>query len=379
MTKPFFSILLPTKNRAHLVGYAIRSVLQQDFQDWELIVCDNDDDERATRQVVENLAADSRLIYVRTGNLNMIENWETALSKASGDNIVLLEDKMIFLPGALGTIREKIAQSASGVVVWKCNVIDDCGEKAILRVRKDTADLIQKSEAVLNHLTRDIFSNWTILPRGLCSTIPSRLIREIEEAEGRSFYEALSPDFTSALKVLLHTEAYVVAGASMTMITSEKVSNGRRNRDRKNADTSYMFGTRITPIPLDYVSLKNPRVVVNTVVNDFRKILARYPAQQSRFPIGHAQYVAMLARELTKASLDTGKLAWSVAEILELIKCEGKFLTNLAILVRVVIVHVAASMRARMLRPVRREVVIDDVDAFINKIIAAKTGPSGNP
>ncbi len=36
------SVIIPTYNRAHLVGRAIKSVLNQTFQDFELIVVDND-------------------------------------------------------------------------------------------------------------------------------------------------------------------------------------------------------------------------------------------------------------------------------------------------------------------------------------------------
>ena len=38
---PTVSVIIPTYNRAHLVGRAIRSVLNQTFQDFEIIVVDD--------------------------------------------------------------------------------------------------------------------------------------------------------------------------------------------------------------------------------------------------------------------------------------------------------------------------------------------------
>jgi len=41
LERPTVSVIIPTYNRAHLVGRAIRSVLNQTCQDFEIIVVDN--------------------------------------------------------------------------------------------------------------------------------------------------------------------------------------------------------------------------------------------------------------------------------------------------------------------------------------------------
>ncbi len=52
MTSPLFSIVIPTYNRSDLVQGAVRSVLGQTFDDFEVVVSDNcsQDD---TREVIE--------------------------------------------------------------------------------------------------------------------------------------------------------------------------------------------------------------------------------------------------------------------------------------------------------------------------------------
>ena len=44
MKSPFFSIIIPTKNRSFLVSKAIDSVLSQEFNDYELIILHLDRD-----------------------------------------------------------------------------------------------------------------------------------------------------------------------------------------------------------------------------------------------------------------------------------------------------------------------------------------------
>jgi glycosyltransferase involved in cell wall biosynthesis len=39
--KPFFSIIIPTYNRAQMIGSAIESMLQQTYLSWELVIVDD--------------------------------------------------------------------------------------------------------------------------------------------------------------------------------------------------------------------------------------------------------------------------------------------------------------------------------------------------
>ena len=63
MSEPLVSIVLPTYNRAHLLGHAIRSVLAQTHRNLELIVVD-DNSKDETPSVVRSFD-DARIRYVR--------------------------------------------------------------------------------------------------------------------------------------------------------------------------------------------------------------------------------------------------------------------------------------------------------------------------
>ena len=63
--QPAVSVIIPTFNRASFVRQAIESVLQQRFQDYELIVVDDGSTDE-TRSVVESLGP--RVLYVYQSN-----------------------------------------------------------------------------------------------------------------------------------------------------------------------------------------------------------------------------------------------------------------------------------------------------------------------
>jgi len=106
MISPLFSIVIPTYNRSDLVQGAVRSVLGQTFDDFEVVVSDNcsQDD---TREVIEAFQ-DPRVRYVRTPAHGVIgDSWEFARSQARGTLIMMLSDDDAMLPNALARFAEE--------------------------------------------------------------------------------------------------------------------------------------------------------------------------------------------------------------------------------------------------------------------------------
>src|SRR5215831_2182729 len=97
---PFFSIVIPTFNRSDLFPYAVRSILNQTFEDFEIIISDNcsvDDTPQVARQF-----KDPRFKYVRTPrHFTIADSWEFARSHAAGKLIFMLSDDDAMLPTAL--------------------------------------------------------------------------------------------------------------------------------------------------------------------------------------------------------------------------------------------------------------------------------------
>lgn len=115
---PLFSIVIPTRNRGHLLRHALRSALEQEFDDYEIVVVANDcrDD---TRDVVRALD-DGRVRYFETDHLlTMPENWEFAWTKAAGKYITYLPDDDALVPTALRALADGGLDGAPPVISWE--------------------------------------------------------------------------------------------------------------------------------------------------------------------------------------------------------------------------------------------------------------------
>ncbi len=87
------TVIIPTHNRAFILGRAIASVLKQDFSDWECLVVDDYSTDNTQSIVAEYSAKDSRVKYIKhTGERNLQAILNTGLHQAQGDYIARVDD-----------------------------------------------------------------------------------------------------------------------------------------------------------------------------------------------------------------------------------------------------------------------------------------------
>lgn len=100
---PFFSVVIPLYNRAHLIGETLRSVLAQSEQDFEIIVID-DGSKDDPEPVVLGLG-DPRIVFIRQPNGGGGAARNTGIDHARGRFIAFLDSDDRFLPHHLSAMR----------------------------------------------------------------------------------------------------------------------------------------------------------------------------------------------------------------------------------------------------------------------------------
>ena len=121
---PLFSVVIPTRNRGHLLRNTISSVLSQDCSEYEIIVSDNNSSDN-TKEVV-GFFDNSKLYYFNTGSfLKAHESWNYACSKAVGKYILILGDDDYLLPGTLTQVKEVIEKRSASLIGYRIVTYND--------------------------------------------------------------------------------------------------------------------------------------------------------------------------------------------------------------------------------------------------------------
>lgn len=94
---PLISCIIYTYNRARILPRAIKSVLNQTYKNFELIINDDCSTDN-TREVVELFDDPKIRYYCNSVNVGSSENKNIGIKKAKGDYIVILDDDNEFLP-----------------------------------------------------------------------------------------------------------------------------------------------------------------------------------------------------------------------------------------------------------------------------------------
>ena len=103
---PFISIIIPTFNRAIIIESTIKSVLNQNFKDWELIIVDDGSTDN-TKQVIGTFE-DPRIKYIYQENAERGAARNNGVKQSKGDYVFFLDSDDIIYPNHLELAFEEL-------------------------------------------------------------------------------------------------------------------------------------------------------------------------------------------------------------------------------------------------------------------------------
>ena len=125
-----YSITIPAY-KARFLDEAIRSIISQTYNIWELIIVDDNSPEDI-KSIYDIYNFDKRIHYYRNnqncGAVNVVDNWNICLSYCTGDYVICMGDDDRLLPCCLEEYN-KLIKAHPGLEVYhaKTQIIDESG------------------------------------------------------------------------------------------------------------------------------------------------------------------------------------------------------------------------------------------------------------
>jgi len=131
---PFFSIVIPTYNRAQLVRESIDSALAQSFSDFEIVIVDDgstDDTESIVKAISSN-----RILYYKKENSERGAARNFGIEKANGKYVVFMDSDDQMMTNHLETLHKHLAQKEEDFIATKYAIFTDHIKKTPNEVKR---------------------------------------------------------------------------------------------------------------------------------------------------------------------------------------------------------------------------------------------------
>lgn len=199
MQNPKISVCIPVFNGADFIKEAIDSVLQQDFNDYELLIIDNCSTDN-TVEVIKAIDNSKIKLIQNTENIGLIPNWNKALENAKGDYIKILPADDFIYPGCLKIQSEVLDADINEEISLVCgrrSIINDKGKVLFVRGFTNEKTTVNGTDAI----NKNILSGGNIIGEGGAIMFRKNIIKKTGVFNSTIFYVL---DLDLWYKILLH-------------------------------------------------------------------------------------------------------------------------------------------------------------------------------
>ncbi|MXV17392.1 glycosyltransferase family 2 protein [Hufsiella ginkgonis] len=261
-----FNIIIATRNRADTLKWALKTCVEQDYDNFRIIVSDNFSQDN-TRQVVESYS-DPRITYVNTGEpLSMSHNYEFALKQVTDGYLTYMGDDDGMMPGALKAADKIIRETGYKAIIGRLDEYywhncSDVERRGMLRYRlleesyeQDTASMVKqvlKMEKAYQNLP-------CIYNVGFISF---DVIDDIRKRSGGQFFHSSIPDVYSAFAISSSIDKYLVVNQTFILVGVSGHSNGIAYFDPKGTKEIAQNFWNLKTLPWHDKLVKSPSLAM---------------------------------------------------------------------------------------------------------------------
>lgn len=268
MTQPFFSIVIPTRDRPHLLDKVLWSLARQTFRDFEVIVSDNYVN-APCKEVCNKYQDAINIRYVKpTYPLSMPNNYNYSLSFAKGQYIYMSEDKICLYKNALQESFNLLTSRNCSFLTFDVDSYtqDSESEEGKLELAyylrpayKYNPSKILKKYTQCKLTYENLGNTYFRHGKMLFSFIHRSLFQKVQQEVGKVF-RPFSCDFTSLISLMLQKPVCFHIGKSLALyLNVASYSTGNRALSDYNISLETMKEIISQDTPWDTIKWPHPK------------------------------------------------------------------------------------------------------------------------
>ena len=248
---PFFSVIIPQKDRAEYLIHTLKTCMLQDYPNFEIIVSDDCSTDDSVSVVKELMAKDSRIkLFAHTHHLGMRDNFEFALNQVRSGYVMALGGDDGLVPGCIWRMYEILKSTKTELLTWTPATFGyaeyEGGENLMYVKRcRNRGVKLCSSEAFLNKLATTFLYQIDECPmfymKGVAST--TLIDRVKSRTKDHSFYYCPTPDGFSGVVLAGEVENYAFTYEPLSIggTTSKSQGKNYHRTDKKSREEAEQF------------------------------------------------------------------------------------------------------------------------------------------
>lgn len=186
LEKSLVTVIIPTKNRKLLLVDCLKSVINQNYKNLQIIIHDNNSTD-GTHEYIKEILKDPRIEYYKSNiNLSMTDNWNAAASYIRGEFFVRFDDDNVMFNNFIYEGIKKIKEFK--IDILSCSAIYLGKKKKAFTYFETKNDLIKLNKFQIVYLEFNTLSDSNFI------LYKTKLIKKILSNRKEQFYSTTLPD-----------------------------------------------------------------------------------------------------------------------------------------------------------------------------------------
>jgi glycosyltransferase involved in cell wall biosynthesis len=332
-SKPLFTVIIPTKDRAEYLHHTLRTCSIQDYENLEIIVSDDGSSDNTKAVVLEAARKDSRIRYITPGSVGMRDNFEFALNHVKPGYVIALGGDDGILPYGVSQMWRTLEETRMELLTWGMPIFiypgvrSSKGQLHLNRPGKSkiprSSDYLKRQAENFNYLydsESPIFYIKGVVTTKLVERVRSRT------TDGR-FYVCPTPDGFSGIVLAGEVEQYAFSGIPLTIAGASPTSQGMaylsEGKEAKKLSDSF-YGT-VSSVPMHRDLASQPySPLISVMTADYLLTAKDLPGWPGHVPeIDYKSLLVKGLKELTNALYAPDRLNRELSILLKIAQYHG--------------------------------------------------------